>query len=435
LGAAAGWTVPAFLGEAFFGREARAQGLGLGGPGGPVVVVVQMGGGNDVLNTVVPYDTPDSAVYYAERPNLAIPPEVVLPLGGGLGLHPALPRLKALWDAGELAVVNGVGYPNPNLSHFKSFDSWHTGRPNEVSSSGWLGRFFDHACSGAGGGCPATLGVSQHAGSSLAFAGAGATGVTVGGLDRFAWSDLLPYRDALDGRNLEAFRELLAGGGSEATGGDVRAYLHRVAHSALASTALVREALDASSRPGFPHVEFPTSALGVGLRNVAAMVHSDLPAAVYYLDQSGYDTHARQVADDPQGRPLLGTHAALLADLDASLGAFAAEMRAQGNWDRVLVFTFSEFGRKVAENASLGSDHGAAMSVFATGGGVVPGFYGAYPSLARASRIKNDSLLYNTDFRRVYRTVLERWLGVPATAIGDILPGAPPGSFEPIPFL
>jgi uncharacterized protein (DUF1501 family) len=464
FGAAASWTVPSFLGHTISTLDAFAQSAPpAGGSGGPILVVVQMEGGNDGLNMVVPYDvtTPDdpaisltttpTQIYYAERPGLAIPGVSVLPLnlsGGGssgFGLHPAMSNLHDLWtgfsgvEASQLAVINGVGYPNANLSHFTSTDFWNTARPNQLGADGWLGRFFDHVCSGAGG-CEPTIGMNLNDRPSLAFQPATTNaGITTSNLRNFGWRDE-DYGYQVTDKSMETLYRRMIGvdhpydDGIDAVS-EALAFVQQSAQSAMLSSATIADALEAGNGVFPQATEWAGLAddnyLGDRLYDVAAMIGGGMTTQVYYVSQGGYDTHGDQ--RDGTG-PLTGNHANLLGGLDEAIGAFAAEMKAQGNWDRVLLMTVSEFGRKVIENGSQGTDHGAAAPMLAVGGGVNGGIHGALPSLSAGNRIKNDSLDPTVDFRQVYRTVLENWLGVPTGQLSAVLPSAP-ADFTPVPFV
>jgi uncharacterized protein (DUF1501 family) len=461
-GAAATWTVPSFVAHSLSTLDAIA--LGAPPEGGPILVVVQMEGGNDGLNMVVPHDitTPDdpaidltrtpSDIYYAERASLAIPADQVLPLelsGGsstGFGLHPAMVKLHELWtgfggaEASQLAVINGVGYPNANLSHFSSTDFWNTAKPNQLGTDGWLGRFFDHVCSEAGG-CEPTIGMNLNDRPSLAFQPVTTNaGITTSDLRNFGWRDE-GYGYGVTDESMETLYRRVIGVDHPYEDGidqvsEALAFVQQSAQSAMISSATIAGALDAGEGT-FPMASAAWDALADGnylgerLYDVAAMIGGGMTTQVYYVSQGGYDTHGDQ--RDGAG-PATGNHANLLGALDGAMGAFAAEMKAQGNWDRVLMLTVSEFGRKVIENGSQGTDHGAAAPILAVGGGINGGVHGSLPSLSGANRIKNDSLDPTVDFRRVYRTVLENWLGVPAGQIATILPSAP-ADFTPVPFV
>ncbi len=433
FGASASATLPAFLGQAFLGMDAYADSLG-SETGGPVVVILQMAGGNDSLNTVIPYASPDAGTYYAARPTLAIPADKALPLSGGLGLHPSLPFLRSLWDQGDLAVINGVGYPNPNLSHFRSMDFWHTATPGDTRTDGWLGRYFDHACAGS----DPNVGIEFARDRAIALRHhISGLGITVESPETFEWI----YSGNQETPDTRArFREMVGLDHPFDDGISIAdptlAYVQRVAASAMRNSETLQSALGGIAH-GFPSATFPDTALGNDLKDVAALIYGKVPTKIFYVHQTGYDTHGRQVLSNDSAQvlnPTAGTHADLLQDLDQALHAFVTEMRAQGNWNRILLFTFSEFGRKVAQNGSAGTDHGAGASTFALGGGVNPGFYGSMPSLAPEYRVLNGSLGYSVDFRRIYRTVLERWLALPAESLSHVLP-AIPSNFAPIPFL
>ncbi|MEM8956045.1 MAG: DUF1501 domain-containing protein [Verrucomicrobiota bacterium] len=457
-GAAATWTVPGFLGHTVGTLDAFASSAPPeGGSGGAILMIVQLEGGNDGLNMVVPHNvtTVDdpvlgtatvSEIYYAERPTLAIPAESVLPLGSsGFGLHPALTNLYGLWtgsggnDENRLAIVNGVGYPNANLSHFTSTDYWNTAQPNEPVRDGWVGRYFDHVCSG-GGDCDPALGVTLNERPTLAFRTATSNaGITTRDPGNFGWQDEY-YGYMVEDPSMERLYRRMTGVNHPYDDGidpasEALAFVKQSAQSAMISSESIQCALDAGGGTFPLAAEWDSVAsnnyLAGQMRDVASLIYGGMDTQVYYVSQGGYDTHADQ--RDGLGASS-GTHANLLGMLDEAIGAFVAEMKAQGNWDRVLVVTVSEFGRKVIENGSFGTDHGAGAPVLAVGGGVNGGLYGTLPSLSAANRIKNDSLDPTVDFRKVYRTVLENWLGISSGQIATILPSAP-SDFTPISFV
>lgn len=451
-GAAACATIPTFLQQTFFSLDLGAS-TPLGNPDGPIVVIMQLGGGNDSLNTVVPFQNPfytgaqsvrtngTGALRQARSSIKLTPAHGLLDLGasapglrGGaaaqepIALHPALTNLADLWHGGELAIVNGVGYPNPNLSHFTSFDFWHTAQPNEAVRDGWLGRYFDHQCSG----CEPTASIDFAATAGLSFHASGsAANVNLLTPGAYSWKDTGTATTRLEA----TYRKLLGLDHPLDPGLDpqdeLRAYVQRTSHNALISSRSVAEALaNTALRGDFPHsgVVFPTDQLGRNFKDIASLIYGGLSTRIYYVNQGGYDTHNNQILDGAN----VGNHATLLGRLNAAIGAFVAEMKAQGNWDRVLLFTFSEFGRKLIENGSNGTDHGAAASLFVTGGRVQPGFLGKIPDFADSARIKNDSLAHQVDFRSIYRTVLQDWLQVPADRMPLILPS---GTFNTLPLI
>lgn len=372
-------------------------------PGVPderILVVVQLGGGNDGLNTVVPFadDT-----YYRVRPRLAIPRDRVIRLTDELGLHPRMQKFKELYDQGLVAVIQGVGYPNPNRSHFKSMEIWHTADPDGRLRVGWIGRYFDSQC-------PAceqpTVGVNVGPTLPLAMRGERGQGITLEAPETFRWVPLpgnLPPKE-----QLELFK--LLNTPPAGSPGPVD-FLSRTAMNAVVASDRVREAVQ-RYRGG---VEYPNHRFARSLRLIAQLIAGHLPTKVYYAHLTGFDTHAGQ-----QGR-----HDELLEQLSTGLAAFYRDLEAQGNAERVLVMAFSEFGRRVAENASGGTDHGAAAPVFVFGRAVRPGLHGRHPSL---TDLQDGDLKHHVDFRAVYATLLERWLGTdPVRVLG--------GQFERVPFL
>ncbi len=438
-GAATTFTLPAFLQQTLFDLDARAQTLPPQGEEGPILLIMELGGGNDALNTVIPFS---NSIYTGARPTLKLgEAEGVLPIGTGpniqggnedLALHPNLASFHDLWNSGEMAIINGVGYPNPNLSHFTSFDFWHSAEPNSVAKSGWVGRYFDSQCNG----CEATQAIELANRPTLALkSSAGLSpSVTFNDPEAFAWKDL-----TTPGREVpleDLFRKLIgldhpSDGGID-TSNESLAYVQRAAHNAMISTANVRQAnLDGGD---LLYQDWPGSRLSRDLQLIAQLIKGNVQTSIFYAHQGGYDTHNNQILND---NPLTGRHFTLLRDLNGALGAFAEEMKLQGKWDRVLIMTFSEFGRKVIQNGSGGTDHGAAESMFMMGGQVKGGqFYGKYPDLSEQARVKRHSMDHNVDFRTVYRSVLENWMQVPASAMDDIFPLQPsPEEFQPIPFV
>lgn len=401
LGAAAAWTLPVFLEKTFMVMDAQAADSAvqtINGKDGPILVVLQMAGGNDGLNTVVPYA--DDA-YYRARSRIAIPAASTLRLDDYVGLNPGLTGLKELYDDGHLSVVQGVGYPNANRSHFRSTEIWQTAADAEnlKQTDGWLGRYFDACCSGA----DPTVGVSIGSARPQAFNSPNPTGVSLANPEQYRWS--------LDGESDGTFRALNRPAedplGADSSGDSIGAIAGTGGTEMSALDFLERTALDAQlssdrileiSRKFKSQVSYPKSQLANGLSLVGRMIAGALPTRVYYVNQGGYDTHSGQAP----------THVRLLKELDEAITAFCNDLKAQGNFDRVTLLTFSEFGRRVAENASGGTDHGAAAPLFVAGGGVKPGLYGKHPSLTELNR---GDLIYNVDFRSVYASVLERRLG------------------------
>lgn len=438
-GATASMTLPGFLQQTLFNLDARAQSAPSAGGDGPILLLLEMAGGNDTLNTVVPYQ---NSIYNSARSTLRLRDEHgILKLSDkngpsvtgnaeALALHPNLAYLNTLWQEGDLGILNGVGYPNPNLSHFTSYDYWHSAEPNSVPKDGWIGRYLDNQCDG----CGATTGIYINGRPTLAFQSGNGISPTATFKNPayFNWRDqsAVGREESLE----QMYRKLIGldhpvDKGISATD-DTLAYVQRAAHSAMVSTASVQTAI---AEGGELLTPWPTgNNLANNLKIIAQLIKGKSDTSIYYARQGGYDTHNNQILTD---NPLTGRHFDLLNTLNSSLEAFVDEMKAQGNWDRVVILTFSEFGRKVIQNGSRGTDHGAAESLFVMGGQVNGNnYYGLYPDLAEDARVKRNSLDYNIDFRTVYRTLLQNWMGVPASAMPNIFPSQPV-NFDPLTFI
>ncbi|MDX2115417.1 MAG: DUF1501 domain-containing protein [Planctomycetota bacterium] len=400
-------TIPAFLqsSASVFAQQHAAPGGG--GTVDRILVVVQLSGGNDGLNTVVPFGDP---AYYAARPSIGIAERDVLKLakngkGDGLGLHPRLTGLKELYDDGRLTVVQGVGYPNPNRSHFKSMDIWHTG-DTTGTGDGWLGRYFDNQCSGAprgastrgAGGCSGHDGVALGRTAPLAMQGRGFRPIAFESADLFRWTG----EDAGDAE-ARAY-EVMTGGGLRpgADPDSAEGFLLRTTLDAQVASEKIREAVRRT-----PLVEYPRTGLGRELAMVASMIRAGLLTRVYYVSHGGFDTHAGQ--GGPQG-----SHANLLDQFAAAVRAFYRDLDASGDSQRVLTVSFSEFGRRVGQNGSGGTDHGTAAPMFLMGPMVRPGVIGNHPSL---TDLDQGDLKFSVDFRSVYAGVLEDWMRTDAAAV------------------
>lgn len=401
LGGAVAWTVPVFLERTFFTLDAMASQVPMG-KDSPILVVLQLAGGNDGLNTLVPF-TDDA--YFRARPGIAI--REPLKINDAIGLNPKLTGLRGLYDDGNLAIVQGVGYPNPNRSHFRSTEIWQTASDaDKTDSHGWLGRYFDSCCQGED---PA-VGVSIGSQTPQAFAAAEPKGISFSQPEQFRFasetsSDPAAAEEFFRSVN-ETSSEANEGGsigmlqGHSQGGGDTMDFLRRTALDAQMSSDKVLAITRKSKAP----VTYPSSNLASSLNLVARLIGGGMPTRVYYVGQGGYDTHSNQT----------GSHERLMSELDSSLAAFVADLKAQGNFQRVVLMTFSEFGRRVAENGSGGTDHGAAAPLFVIGGGIKPGLYGKAPSL---TDLHDGDLIHNTDFRSVYASVLQNWLKVPVEPI------------------
>ncbi len=426
LGGALSWTVPSFLANTFAALQAQAADTAkqvTTGRDGTILVVLQMAGGNDGLNTVVPFSNDH---YHRARPRLGLPETKVLKLNDELALHPCLEGLKELYDGGRLSIIQGVGYPNPNRSHFRSTEIWQTAsESNRFERYGWLGRYFDNACAG----CEPTVGVSIGSQMPQALVAREPLGVSVDNPQNFRFkpgsgtpeemrqtesSFRKLNQPTLSASSLTGPEENAAGssgglaGTDENAGGSIGALPGTVAHSGSVLDFLERTALDAQVSSDTirdiagrvqNRVTYPASQLGNSMKLVAKLIGGGLATRVFYVSQGGYDTHTNQLAAQDR----------LLRDLGESVKAFIGDLAAQGNLSRVLVMTFSEFGRRVAQNASGGTDHGAAAPMFVIGEKLHAGLLGQYPSLAPEDLFQGD-LKYNVDFRSVYATILEQWL-------------------------
>ncbi len=387
---------PALLAQA--AREAKAP-----APDGRILVLVQLAGGNDGLNTVAPFADDE---YRRRRPSLALGRDTVHKLNDSLGLHPQMEGFKELFDAGTVAVVQGVGYPNPNRSHFRSMDIWHSARPDiEHKRDGWMGRAMDAVARQLSGRAPGlALGTAR---LPLALVSTRVTVPTVRSLE-----DYQLQLGADTPANLKLRRRMMRElAGNPASSDTDLDFLRRTAGTAL-DTA---EKMSAIARDYQSAVAYPETGLGQRLKTVAQLIAADLGARVYFVTLDGFDTHAEQE----------GAHAALLGQLSGAVTAFAKDLKAHGLDKCVLTATFSEFGRRVKENGSLGTDHGAAAPLFLIGSAVKAGVHGAHPSLVD---LDQGDLKHHTDFRQVYATLLERWLGWPTQA-------ALGGKFAPLPVI
>jgi uncharacterized protein (DUF1501 family) len=422
LGLGASWTLPVFLEKTFFALDALAANSvtqNLTGKDGTLLVVLQMAGGNDGLNMVVPYG--DDA-YYRARPRLGLTADKVLKINDYVGLNGRLTAAKALLDEGHLSVVQGVGYPNPNRSHFRSTEIWQTASDaDRIVSAGWLGRYFDNCCAGA----DPTIAVAIGDQMPQAFAAKTPTGVTFSQPEQFRWKSSQPAQGRMSAEEF-FFRQLNEADGKDnadaAEGGSIGALSEKGKEDLGALDFLQRTALDAQlssdkilaiARKYKSTVSYPPGRLGASLNMIARMIAGGLPTRVYYASQGGFDTHAGQ----------LNAHERLMSEFNDAIAAFVSDLKQQGNFDRVLLMTFSEFGRRVAENANGGTDHGAAAPIFLLGGKVKPGFLGKHPSL---TDLDHGDLKFNTDFRSIYGTVLEQWLNAPSQIVlGRKFPSLP----------
>ena len=357
---------------------------------GRVLVLIQLAGGNDGLNTLIPYG---DSVYYKARPGIGIPKNQVLRINDHVGLHPRLSGLKELYDEGNLAIVQGVGYPQTDRSHFRSMDIWQSAQPlNQAPRDGWLGRAlewqFDHQPERAEG---LTLGTDK---LPLAFVSGRVSVPTLRRLEDF---------QLVDGHGPESHQKLKKETltrilQSTAEGKPELDFLRRATATALTNADRLKS-LNSNSNPA---VDYPATGLANRLKLIAQMVAAELPARIYFVSLDGFDTHAQQE----------GGHAALLAELGGAMLAFQRDLVGHGLADKVLLSTFSEFGRRVSENGSLGTDHGAASMLFALSPNK-GGLYGTHPSL---TDLEDGDLKQTSDFRSVYASLLN-WLQIPSEPV------------------
>jgi uncharacterized protein (DUF1501 family) len=386
-------TVPAFL------RRTAWAAAGNEKTSDRVLVVLQLTGGNDGLNTVVPYTDEN---YRRLRPKLQLADAKLHKLDDRVGLHPSLGGLKKLFDNGQAAVVQSVGYPNPNRSHFESMAIWQTapgdeqlrhGKPN-MADGGWLARAID-----------------RRAGAASNAAVAGALRVGAGDMPQALLGCRVPVPSIVELAQLEHRAGALDAKAAEAqvaawqSGAKVAE--NQLLQTALQSTLAVHATAEQIARIGpLPRddAKYPTSDLAQRLRLIAQLIRAGFATPIYYTELDGFDTHGSQ----------LYQHENLLQQVGGALAAFVADVVKHVPSRPVLVLVFSEFGRRLAENASQGTDHGTAAPVLLAGSGVVPGVHGPYPDL---TNLVDDDPVFAIDFRQVYTTVLDRWLGVASQPI------------------
>ncbi|PNY81312.1 DUF1501 domain-containing protein [Deinococcus koreensis] len=365
--------VAATTGMPGFLARAAAQ----AGAGGKTLVVIQLTGGNDGLNTLIPYSNP---AYYAARPTIAIPKKDVLTLGGDLGLHPSFKPLMGLWDAGHFAWMENVGYPNPNRSHFASMAIWHTADPAQAQAEGWIGRIAEKIGDPF---CASNIGAS----TPLALRASEFSLPSIDGVDNFQ----LKLPEGLS----TAFQDVL---GTPRSG--EADYLVRATRQMMSNTARVQ----ANVKKYKAGATYPETKFAGQLRDTARLIAAGVGQRVLYVSLGGFDTHAGQRAEQDE----------LLADLAGGLSAFQTDLERQGLADQVIVMGFSEFGRRVAENDSAGTDHGKGSVMFALGKGVKGGVHGDSPDL---EDLAEGDIKYRQDFRGVYAEALTKWLSLDARAI------------------
>jgi uncharacterized protein (DUF1501 family) len=381
----------------------------------PTLVVLQLTGGNDAINTVIPYSNP---LYYDNRTTVRINADDVLKIDNDFGFNPSMAALKPFWDAGKMAVINGIGYENPNYSHFRSMDIWYTAEPSKIATDGWLGQAVRELDPKADNVLTA---VNFGRGLPRALALAGVPVASVAQLDSYG---LLTSLSSVDQRNsaLDVFSCMYDDGFNDDGKmsplkaadpmGEVLRYMGQTGLDAQKGADILSTAIGKYSST----VNYPKTSIGAYLKGIAQVKLADLGTRVFYTSHGSFDTHASQLA----------THALLWREVSEAVSAFFADLREHNSADDVIMLLWTEFSRRVKDNGA-GTDHGAGGVAFVLGDAVKGGMYGEYPSL-KDSDLTIGNLKYNNDFRMTYSTILENWLQVEAAPIVN-------GNFEKFSFV
>ena len=346
-------------------------------PGNKVLVVLQLSGGNDGLNTVIPFR---NDLYYKARPKIGISKELTLGLNDEVGLHPALKSFKELYDDGSLSILNGVGYPNPDRSHFRSMDIWHSvSQSNEYLYTGWIGRYLDAQCAGCD---KPTHALEIDDVLSMALKGESAKGLA-----------MRDPRRLFNTSNEKYFKEVVSSYKKHDTEQPVD-YLYKT----MAETVSSADYIYQQSKLHPTSSSYPKTELGRSFQTIASLIFSDINTKVYYVSLGSFDTHINQGAQQQR----------LFIEMNDSISAFVKDMKTNGRFGDVLITTFSEFGRRVSQNASGGTDHGTANNMFFIGGGMKQkGLLNKMPDL---NDLMEGDLKHQVDFKNVYATILRNWL-------------------------
>lgn len=357
-----------------------------------VLVVVQLTGGNDFLNTIVPYTNP---IYYDCRPSVGIPQDKVLPLNDTLGFHPSTGPLKEMYDQGNVAIIQGIGYPDSNRSHFRGMDIWHTCEPDKISTEGWLGNTIKELDPNKEN---VLTGVNIGRGLPRAMTAPGVPVASVGDLDNYG----LMTGMQMDRQRLQALDTFKNIYGQAIGTGPVREYLAQTGMDVLKGADILKNAPAIYSSS----VEYASNDIAKNLRDVARIHLADMGTRIFYTAQGGYDTHANENPIQPP----------LLADLSGAIMDFFQDLRDHNASEEVVMLVFTEFGRRMRDNGS-GTDHGTGGGAFIIGDGVKGGLYAEYPSLEQDKWARGEDLEHTYDFRGAYSTLLEQWMGVEASPI------------------
>ncbi len=355
------------------------------------LVVAQMSGGNDYLNCIVPYNDP---LYYDSRPRVAISEDKVIPLDRGYGMNPGMQPIKELYDQGKVAIIHGTGYPNPNRSHFRSMDIWHTAEPTKVGDEGWLGNAIRQMHPN---GENVVAAVNFGAGLPRALVAKGAPVASVTNLDSYG---LMPHIDGEDQHNeaLEVFKNMY----TQALGsGPVMDFLSQTGLDALRGADILNTVLPKYSS----NVEYGSDGFSKAMQGAAQVLQADIGTRICYAQHGSFDAHTNGIA----------LQEGLLRDVSAGIYDFYTDMKEHNKSDDVLILAFSEFGRRVTDNGD-GTDHGSGGVALLIGDGVQGGHYGEYPSMRPDKLIEGD-LEFSLDFRSIYTEILEDWLEVDARPV------------------
>ena len=369
---------------------------------GRSLVVIQLTGGNDCLNTVIPYN---NELYYDSRPQVHHSQDKVIKLNDELGLNPNMGPVKRLWDDGKVAIINGIGYPEPNRSHFRSMDIWHTAEPTKVINEGWLARGIrDLDPNGEN----VLTGLNLGRGLPRALSCKGVPVASVGNLESYG---LFPDVQDEQARQETLYTFARMYGGAEGRDA-VSEFIGQTGNDALKGADVLRTAPQSYSS----NVEYAANPLAQSLRDAAQVMFADLGTRIFYAQHGSFDTHGGE----------LPVHNKLWQEVSAAVGDFMDDLKEHSRDEDTLILIFSEFGRRIKDNGS-GTDHGSGGVAFCIGGSVEGGFYGEYPSLKEQDQLEGD-LRFNNDFRSTYSTILEQWLELDPVPIVN-------GDFEQLDFI
>jgi uncharacterized protein (DUF1501 family) len=366
----------------------------------PVLVVVQLSGGNDFMNTVIPFT---EGIYHDSRPLVGIAEDKVLPITDTLGFHPSAAPFRDMFNDGKMAVIQGIGYENSSRSHFRAMDIWHTCEPDKIATEGWLAKVVREI--DPDGGNPLTA-VSMGRGLPRALAAPGVAATSIGDLDKYGLMSTVQVQEER-AKDLDVFKRMY----TPAVGsGLVMDYLAHTGQDVLKGADM----LSVAPQIYRSSVEYADNPIAKALRDVARIHTAGLGTRIFYTNHAGYDHHAQEVP----------THAKLLTELSQAIADFRADLREHDAEEEVTILVFTEFGRRIKDNGS-GTDHGSGGGAFLIGENVKGGLYSEYPSLAQADWLYGEDMRHTIDFRSIYSTLLHQWMGIdPKEIVG--------GDFEQI---